>query len=233
MTEAEHLPAQSSVILLRICDYARRPVAEQARLNAQLDTVLALLLPAIPAKSRIVLTSNGSAAVAVLDNAPAALAFAEHALQASNAGLGLCIGIDHGPVEVLSGAADDMLAGDGVATASVMAASATEANLLATQNFRMALAQKSPGAEIALVPTVNLSDAGLRTYQVYSLDRKAQRRRRHQFIFIAVIMAGVLLASATALRLWVPERPRPFAPEVKKPAPAPAERPFRFFYGKH
>jgi hypothetical protein len=114
-----------------------------------------------------------------------------------------------------------------------MAASATEANLLATQNFRTALAQKSPGAEIALVPTVNLSDAGLRTYQVYSLDRKAQRRRRHQFIFIAVIMAGVLLASATALRLWVPERPRPFAPEVKKPAPAPAERPFRFFYGKH
>jgi len=233
MTEADHLPALSSVVLLRICDYARRPVAEQARLNAQLDTVLALLLPAIPARTRLVLAGNGCAAVAVLDNAPAALAFAEHALQANSAGLGLCIGIDHGPVEVLSSDTGEVLAGDGVATASVMAASATDAGLLVTQNFRTALAQKSPGAEIALVPAVNLSDAGLRTYQVYRLDRLAPRRRRHQFIFIGAVMACVLLASATALRLWVPERPRPFAAEVKKPAPPPVERPFRFFYGKH
>jgi hypothetical protein len=235
MTEAEHLPALSSVVLLRICDYARRPVAEQARLNAQLDTVLALLLPAIPARTRLVLTGNGSVAVAVLDNAPAALSFAEHALQAGNAGLALCIGIDHGPVEVLSSNAGNMLAGDGVATASVMAASATDAGLLVSQNFRNALAQKSPGAETALVPTVNLSDAGLRTYQVYGLDRLAPRRRRRTFILIAAIMACVLLGIAMSLRLWMPDRPRPFAAEVVKPValPAPVERPFRFFYGKH
>lgn len=216
MTEAAHLPALSSVVLLRICDYARRPVAEQARLNAQLDTVLALLLPAIPARTRMVLTGNGNAAVAVLDNAPAALAFAEHALHANNAGLGLCIGIDHGPVEVLSGDAGDVLAGDGVATASVMAASAADAGLLVTQNFRAALAQKSPGAESALVPAVNLSDAGLRTYQVYGLDRLAPRRRRRGFMLIAVITACVLLSIATSLRLWMPDRPRPLAPYLDK-----------------
>ena len=232
MTEAEHLPALSSVVLLRICDYARRPVAEQARLNAQLDTVLALLLPAIPARTRLVLAGNGSAAVAVLDNAPAALAFAEHALQANNASLGLCIGIDHGPVEVLSGNAGDVLAGDGVATASLMAASATDAGLLVTQSFRTALAHKSPGAEISLVPTVNLSDAGLRTYQVYGLDRLAPRRRRNQFILIAIVMACVLLAAATALRLWVPERPRPLAGYFDKPASIPADRPSRFPHGR-
>jgi len=232
MTEAEHLPALSSVVLLRICDYARRPVAEQARLNAQLDTVLALLLPAIPARTRMVLAGNGSAAVAVLDNAPAALNFAERALHANNAGLGLCIGIDHGPVEVLSSDTGDVLAGDGVATASVMAASATDTGLLVTQNFRTALAQKSPGAEIALVPTVNLSDAGLRTYQVYGLDRLAPRRRRHQFILIAVVMACVLLATAMALRLWVPERPRPLASYFDKPASTPADRPSRFSHGR-
>src|SRR5512145_2826899 len=138
MTEADHLPALSSVVLLRLRDYARRPVAEQARLNAQLDTVLAMLLPDIPERGRIVLAGNGSAAVAVLDNAPAALAFAERALSANRAGLGLCIGIDHGPVEMLADESGDVLAGDGVATASVMAAFATEAGLLASQNFRTA-----------------------------------------------------------------------------------------------
>ena len=100
MTEADHLPVLSSVMLLRLHDYAQRPVAEQARLSAQLDTVLAMLLPAIPERSRIVLAGGGRAAVAVLDNAPAALAFAEAALTANQAGLGLCIGIDHGPVEI-------------------------------------------------------------------------------------------------------------------------------------
>ncbi|HEY6096403.1 MAG TPA: hypothetical protein VIU93_15790 [Gallionellaceae bacterium] len=227
-------------MLLRICDYARRPVAEQARLNAQLDTVLALLLPEIPARARLVLSGNGSAAVAVLDNAPAALAFAERALHAYAAGLGLCIGIDHGPVEVLRNEASEELAGDGVATASVMAASAGDAGLLATENFRTALAHMAPGAESALVPAVNLSDAGLRTYQAYSLNRLATRRRRRIFMLVAIGTACVLLGIATSLRLWVPNRPRPFAPEVAVSKPVPhsppaerSERPFRFFYGKH
>lgn len=232
MTEAEHLPVLSSVVLLRICDYARRPAAEQARLNAQLDTVLALLLPAIPVRTRMVLAGNGSAAVAVLDNAPAALVFAEQALHADNAGLGLCIGIDHGPVEVLNGNAGDVLAGDGVATASMIAATAMDAGLLVTQNFRTALAQKSPGAEVALVPTVNLSDAGLRTYQVYGLDRQAPRRRRRRFMLISAITACVLLATAVALQLWVPDRPRPLASYFGKFTSSAAERPARSPHGR-
>jgi hypothetical protein len=220
MTEVEDLPFQSSVVLMRIHDFARRPVAEQARLSAQLDTVLALLLPDMPERSRLVLAGNGSVAVAVLDNAPAALAFAERALQAYVAGLGLCIGIDHGPVEMLSSAASDDLAGDGVATASVLAASATGPGLLVTQSFRTALAHMSPGAESVLVPAVSLSDAGLRTYQAYSLDHMATRRRRRKFMLIAAVTACVLLALAISLRLWVPDRPRPLADEFGKYVPA-------------
>jgi class 3 adenylate cyclase len=231
MTEAEHLPALSSVILLRLIDYARRPVAEQARLNAQLDTVLAVLLPDIPARTRIVLAGNGSAAVAVLDNAPAALAFAERALNANHAGLGLCIGIDHGPVEVLSGEAGDVLAGDGVATASVMAAFATDAGLLVSQNFRTALAQMSPGSEGALVPTVNFSDAGLRTYQVFCLDRLALGRRRRRLMLIAVTSVLLLLITATALRLGVPDRPRPLAPYIGSAVSTTLDRMTRFTHG--
>lgn len=211
MTEAEHLPAQCSVVLMRLHDYPRRPVAEQARLSAQLDTLLALLLPDMPAPSRIVLSGNGSAAVAVLDNPPAALAFAERALNANHIGLGLCIGIDHGPVESVSSEAGEALAGDGLATASVMAASVAAAGLLVTQNFRTALAQMSPGAEIALVPTTHLSDAGLRTYQVFSLDRLAPGRRRRGFLMVASGVFILLLAAAIGAR-FAPERPRPLAP---------------------
>jgi hypothetical protein len=232
MTEVEQSPVQSSVVLLRISDFARRPVAEQARLSAQLDTVLALLLPDIPERSRLVLAGNGSVAVAVLDNAPAALAFAERALQAQVVGLGLCIGIDHGPVEVLSSAASEDLAGDGVATASVLAASATGPGLLVTQNFRNALAYMSPGAESALVSAVSLSDAGLRTYQTYSLDRMATRRRRRIFLWIAGVSACVLLALALSLRMWVPDRPRPFADEFGKYVPTIFDSPTRSLHGR-
>jgi hypothetical protein len=231
MTEAEFLPALSSVVLLRLADYARRPVAEQARLTAQLDTVLAVLLPAIPARSRIVLAGSGTAAVAVLNDAKAALTFAEHALNANQAGLNLCIGIDHGPVEMLTGEAGNMLAGDGVATAAMMATFATDAGLLVSQNFRTALAQMSPGAECVLVPTVNYSDAGLRTYQVFGLDSQALRRRRRLFILIAASATLFLLITAGVLRQWVPDRPRPLAPHIGKSVAATLDRILRFNSG--
>jgi len=200
--------------MLRLRDFARRPVAEQARLKAQLDTVLAVLLQDIPAHERIVLTGSGTAAVAVLGNPPVALAFAERALRANQAGLGLRIGIDHGPVEIKVVDSGDALAGDGVATAALIAAFAEEAGLLVSKNFHTALAQAAPGGQSALVPAGTFSDAGLRSYQVFRVDHEApqRRRRRYQWIHIATI---VLLGTATlALHLGVPDRPRPLAPYV-------------------
>jgi hypothetical protein len=214
MTDIEHPPALSSVVLLRLRDYARRPVAEQARLRAQLDAVLAVLLPDMPARQRIVLEGGGAAAVAVLGNAPAALALAERALRANQAGLGLAIGIDHGPVELTAGEAGDALAGDGVTTAAVIAAFAADGGLLVSKNFYNALVQARPGERSALVPAGQVSDAGLRTHQVFGLDRDASRRRRQRFIVAAVTSSLVMLAAAMALRLGVPDRPRPLAPYI-------------------
>lgn len=214
MTDIEHPPALSSVVLLRLRDYARRPVAEQARLSAQLDAVLAVLLPDMPAHQRIVLEGGGVAAVAVLGNAPAALALAERALRASQAGLGLAIGIDHGPVELTAGDAGDALAGDGMATAAVIAAFAADGGLLVSKNFYTALVQAQPGERSALVPAGQVSDAGLRTHQVFGLDREASRRRRQRFIVAAVTSSLVMLAAAMAWRLGVPDRPRPLAPYI-------------------
>lgn len=216
MTEVQHTPTLSSVILLRLRDYARRSVAEQARLRAQLDTVLALLLPDMAGRERVVLEGPGTAVVAVLANPQAALALAERALRASEAGLALSIGIDHGPVEVAAGEGGDVLAGDGVATAAVLAAFATEAGLLVSKSFHTALAQAAPGAQSVLVPAGGFSDAGLRTYQAFRVDRDAPRRRRRRFAFAAAIATLLLVGSAVALRLGAPERPRPLAPYLDK-----------------
>jgi hypothetical protein len=219
MNDSAHHPVLSSVVLLRLTDYAKRPVAEQARLNAQLDTVLAMLLPDLPARTRIVLSGTGSAAVAVLNNPPAALALAEAALRANHSGLGLCIGIDHGPVEMLSNPSGDILAGDGVATASVIAAAASDSVLLASQSFRTALAQMSPGAEARLVPTDNFSDAGLRTYNVFCLDPLAPARRRRRLLMLGSALILLLLISASAIRFGMPNRPQPLAGFFSQPEP--------------
>ncbi|MCG6932833.1 MAG: hypothetical protein LJE57_04270 [Gallionella sp.] len=170
--------------------------------------------------------------MAVLNNAPAALVFAERALKANQAGLGLCIGIDHGPVEVINGASGAELVGDGVVTASVMAAFATEEGLLATQNFRTALAHMSPGSESVLAQTENFSDAGLRTYQAFRLDRRAQRQRRRRFILSAVIAAALLIATAVTLRLGVPDRPRPLANYMGSSISSALDHLKRFSHGK-
>jgi len=212
MTEAEHPPALSSVVLLRLRDFARRPVAEQARLKAQLDTVLAVLLQDIPAHERIVLAGNGTAAVAVLGNAPVALAFAERALRANQTGLGLCIGIEHGPVEITAGDSGDALAGDGLATAASIAAFAEEAGLLVSKNYHAALAQAAPGAQSVLVPAGIFSDAGLRSYQVFRVDHEAPRRRRRRFHLMVIATIALLGTATLALHLGVPDRPRPLAP---------------------
>lgn len=216
MTENESPPTLASVVLLRLRDYARRPVAEQARISAQLDAVLAVLLPDMPSRERIVLDGSGSAAVAVLGNPRAALRFAERALRANDAGMAISIGIDHGAIEITRDDTGSALTGDGVATASVTAAFATDFGLLVSRNFCTALAEAAPGAESALVPAGRFSDAGLRSYQVFRIDRDACRQRCRRFILIAVTAAVVLIGSAIAVRLGIPERPRPLAPFFEK-----------------
>lgn len=216
MSESLHLPTLCSVVLLRVRDYARRPVAEQARLTAQLETVLALLLPDIPARSRAVLEDHGLAVVAVLDNPPAALLLAERALHAGVAGLALGIGVDHGPVEIVAGDRGESLAGDGVATASVLSAFAAEAGLLVSKDFRTALAQRDPAAPVMLVSAGQFSDAGLRSYQAYRVDHGARRWRRRNFAIVAGSTALLVLGAAMALRSMAPDRPRPLAPYWEK-----------------
>ncbi len=67
------LPTLASVLFMRIADYTRRPVAEQARLRSQLDVAVAVSLLDFPDGRRIMLDAPDGMAVAVLRNPQAAL----------------------------------------------------------------------------------------------------------------------------------------------------------------
>ena len=90
----------ASVTFLKIQEFARRPVSEQARLRAQLAAVVAVTAAEIEPARRIVLEASDGVAVLVLGDPPAALRLAERALTAVAAGLPLSAGLNHGAVQI-------------------------------------------------------------------------------------------------------------------------------------
>src|SRR5438128_7232531 len=102
----------ASVVFLKIQEFARRPVQEQARLRAQLEAVVAVTAAELAPAARIVLDASDGIAVVVLDAPRAALRLAESALAASAAGLPLAAGINHGAVKLAGAKKHDGMIGD-------------------------------------------------------------------------------------------------------------------------
>src|SRR5260221_10178020 len=105
----------ASVVFLKIQDFARRPVQEQARLRAQLEAVVAVTTAELAPANRVVLDAADGAAIVVLGDPKAALQLAGRALAATAAGLPLCVGVNHGAVQVAAGGrGGDGVNGDGI-----------------------------------------------------------------------------------------------------------------------
>jgi hypothetical protein len=190
----------ASVVFLKMQDFARRPVTEQARLRAQLEAVMAVTACELGERDCIVLDASDGAAVVVLRDPQGALRLAERALSAGAAGLSLSVGINHGAVQLAGdGHGGEGMVGDGIAVAANAAAFASPQQILISRAFREALAEAAPGAEAALVPMGTFTDAGLRTHELFRGEARAARRRGRRYIalslaaFIAVVGAGVAL----------------------------------------
>jgi hypothetical protein len=191
----------ASVVFLKIQEFARRPVQEQARLRAQLEAVVAVTSAELALASRIVLDAADGAAVVVLGDPRGALHLAGRALAATAAGLPLCIGVNHGAVQVASARDDDGMIGDGIAVAASVAEFASPARLLMTRSFRDAMADASPGLESGLFPAGVFTDAGLRTHELFSPDGRVAERRRTRFFALAVAAAIGLVGAGVAARV--------------------------------
>src|SRR5437867_8987145 len=154
----------ASVVFLKIQEFARRPVQEQARLRAQLEAVVAVTTAELAPANRIVLDAADGAAIVVLSDPRGALRLAERALAATAAGLPLCVGVNHGAVQLAtSGRHDDGLIGDGIAVAASVAEFASPSRLLMSRSFRDAMSDASPGLDSGLFSAGVFADAGLRT----------------------------------------------------------------------
>jgi class 3 adenylate cyclase len=190
----------ASVVFLKIQEYARRPVQEQARLRAQLEAVLAVTLAELPPENRIVLDTADGTAVAVLADPKEALRMAERALPAMAAGLPLCIGINHGTVQMASGGENGMI-GDGIAVAASVAEFATPSRVLISRSFRDALSEVTPGAEGGFFPAGTFADGGLRTHELFFADKQAAGRRQRRLIALGAAAVIGLVGVGSAVRV--------------------------------
>jgi len=190
----------ASVVFLKIQEFARRPVQEQARLRAQLEAVLAVTLAELPPENRIVLDTADGTVVAVLADPKAALRLAERTLPAMAAGLPLCIGINHGTVQMASGRENGMI-GDGIAVAASVAEFASPSRVLISRSFRDALSDITPGKEAGFSPAGVFIDSGLRTHELYFPDRQAAARRQRRLIALGLAAIIGLVGAGVAVRV--------------------------------
>ena len=179
-------PVLASVVVLGMADLPHRPEAEQAALHAQLEALTGVAIQPLAPADRIVLEAGDALAVVVLGGPETALALADRARAAAGE-LPLRVGVDYGPVT----AAEDpqrgtCLAGEGLGAALALSNAAPTGGMLASPQFRDALAAASTAAGAA----------------------RAQRRRRMALFASA---ASALLAIGVGARALRP----PPAPPVK------------------
>jgi PEGA domain len=215
MTEKSRAaPGLTSVIFMRIAEFSRLKVAEQAQLKAKLDALLVPIVDALPAEGCIMLDAPDGNAIVVLESPGAALQAAERALAAS-AGLPFCIGINHGPVQAAPGDPKAAaLIGDGLLAAITAAEFSTPGRLLATRAFRDALEASAPQRAQGLVAAGVFTDSRVRSHEMFAFDAAAAHRRRRRLLAWGALGVCAILAAGYGARLLRFEALRAAKPAV-------------------
>ncbi len=192
------MPALASVVFARITEFARRPVAEQARLRAQLEAALAVALADIDAASRVILDAPDGIAVAMLGDPAGALDIAQRCLNATAAGVPVAIAVNHGAIRFAQDEGNHQgLIGDAIGTASAIAHFAGPSRLFVSRSFRDALAEAAPGRAVSLRPAGVFTDGNVRTHELLAPDGGAVTRRRKILVAIGIVLiCGIGTAAA-------------------------------------
>lgn len=201
MNPAPAVPPDRTVVAAILREFSRQPVAEQARLKSQLEALVAIAMQILAPHDRVVLEAPEGLVVVVLAGGSAGLDVAER-LQAGAADLPLCLAVNHGPVKAIEedGAAPRLM-GDGIVAALTLATLATRGRFLVSRSMREALIATAPHRAKSLASVGVLTDATLRSHQLFAPDPRAASagRRRTTVVGGAAILA--VLGAGVAARL--------------------------------
>ena len=171
-------------------------------MRAQLEAVVAVTTADLAPDGWIVLDAADGVAIAVLADPEGALRLAQRSLSAAAAGLPLCVGVNHGAVQVTTGArGGDGMSGDGISVAASVAEFASSTRVLISRSFREALAEAQPALDAGLSPAGVFTDAGLRTHELYFPDREAAGRRRRRLAVLGALAVLVLVGAGIGARV--------------------------------
>ncbi|MGH8621662.1 MAG: hypothetical protein ACRET3_05950, partial [Burkholderiales bacterium] len=177
MNTTADTPALASVVVLKLQEFARKPVADQVKLKARLESLVGSAIKPLPVAGRIVLDTSDGIAVVVPGRPRTALALAVRAQAAAD--IPVCIGVNHGPVKAVSDALRGPgLVGDALASGSTLANAAAPGRLVASRSFREALKADSPARAADLRAAGTFTDANVRSHELFAFDRRAARSRR-------------------------------------------------------
>lgn len=208
-------PTLASVVVLRIAEFTRKPVAEQFRLKERLDALVTFAIRPVPTAARIVLDAPEGVAVVLLDGPGLALDLAKRSQFAAE-GLRLCIGVNHGPVmSALDAHNGPGLIGDGLTTGVTLSNAGTPGRFVASRSFREALKASDPRRVRELGPAGTYTDAQLRAHELFTLDwRPAFARRFRLIVYGTLTVVAIIGAGFTARLARLALEPPPVLPAV-------------------
>lgn len=202
VNDPNSLPCLASVVFIRIADYTRRPVAEQARLRSQLESAVAVSLQRIPVRYRIALDAPDGMAIAVLRNPAAALDIAERCKCLTEIGITLSIGINHGAIQLVPDDADHPgLIGDAIGVAASIADFGGPQRITTSRAFADALADADPLRARKLKKAGIYTDAQVRTHELFTPDWNARAARRTLLFAFGGAVVAALVGGAIAVRV--------------------------------
>jgi len=193
-------PTLASVVVLRIAEFTRKPVAEQVRLKERLDALVTFAIRPVPTGARIVLDAPEGVAVVVLNGPGVALELAKRSQFAAE-GLRLCIGVNHGPVmSALDAHRGPGLIGDGLTAGVTLSNAAKPGRFVASRSFREALKASDPRRVRELGPAGTYTDAQLRAHELFALDWRPAFARRFRLIVYGTLTVAAIIGAGFAAR---------------------------------
>jgi hypothetical protein len=210
---AEPGTATASVVSLALPDFSARPVAEQARLKARLEALIARAIEPLAPADRIVADTPDGAALVVLAPPVDALALARRARRAAREDpepLPLRIGVSHGPIGLATDAAGEVqLLGDAIGSSASITPFAERGEVIVSRAFRDALAGDDEERAARLRPAGTVTDPSLRAHELFAFEPGGDTEtvaiaspRRRRLLLVAGLSAAGLIGAGFAVRRW-------------------------------